>query len=44
MGVWKQIAEYLSIKKRETDTPITRWMKYMHGMHRISIVLFLVIV
>ena len=42
MGVWKQIAEYLFIKKRDADIPITRWMKYMHGMNRISILLFLI--
>ena len=42
MGVWKQIAEYLYIKKRDPNEPRTRWMKYMHGMNRISLLMFLV--
>ena len=41
MGVWKQIAEYLYIKKRDPNEPRTQWMKYMHGMNRISILMFL---
>ncbi|MCG9898930.1 MAG: hypothetical protein MUF12_03900 [Sediminibacterium sp.] len=41
MGIWKQIAEYLYIKKRDPNEPVTQWMKYMHGMNRISILLFL---
>lgn len=41
MGIWKQIAEYLYIKKRNPNEPVTQWMKYMHGMNRISILLFL---
>jgi hypothetical protein len=40
MGVWKQIAEYLFIKKRNPDEPRTQWMKYMHGMNRISVIIF----
>ncbi len=42
MGVLKQIAEYLYIKKRDPNEPRTQWMKYMHGMNRISILMFLV--
>ncbi len=41
MGVWKQIAEYLYIKKRDPNSPNTQWVKYMHGMNRISIMMFL---
>ncbi|MEO8413841.1 MAG: DUF6728 family protein [Ginsengibacter sp.] len=41
MGVWRQIAEYLWIKKRDPDAPHTKWIGYMHGMNRISILLFL---
>lgn len=41
MGIWKQITEYLYIKKRNPNEPVTQWMKYMHGMNRISILLFL---
>jgi len=42
MGVWRQIAEYLYIKKRDPNEPRTQWMKYMHGMNRISILIFLI--
>jgi hypothetical protein len=42
MGIWKQFAEYLYIKKRDPDEPRTQWMKYMHGMNRISLFMFLI--
>ena len=42
MGVWRQIAEYLYIKKRDPNEPRTKWLKYMYGMNRISILMFLV--
>lgn len=41
MGVLRQIAEYLYIKKRDPNAPHTKWMKYMHGINRISLLLFL---
>jgi len=41
MGIFRQIAEYLYIKKRNPNEPRTKWMKYMHGMNRISILMFL---
>jgi len=41
-SIWKQMAEYLFIKKKDTDTPRTRWIKYMHNMNRISIILFII--
>ena len=41
MGIWRQVAEYLYIKKRDPNAPHTPWMKYMHGINRISILLFL---
>ncbi len=41
MGVLRQIAEYLYIKKRDPNIPRSQWMKYMHGMNRISILMFL---
>jgi hypothetical protein len=40
MGVLKQLAEYLYIRKRDPNDPPTQWMKYMHGINRISILLF----
>ncbi len=42
MGVWKQIAEYLFLKKKDPDRPNTKWVGYMHGINRLSILLFLV--
>ena len=41
MGVFRQIAEYLYLKKKDPDAPGTQWMKYMHGINRISIFMFL---
>ena len=42
MGVLKQIAEYLYIKKPDPDRPKTSFVRYMHGINRLSILLFLV--
>jgi purine-cytosine permease-like protein len=42
MRFFQQIAEYLYIKKRDPNRPITKWEGYMHGMNRISILVFLV--
>jgi hypothetical protein len=41
MGVLKQIATYLYLKKKDPDAPDTQWIKYMHGINRISLLLFL---
>jgi len=41
MGFWSQIAEYLYLKKKDPNSPNTQWIKYMHGINRISILLFL---
>jgi hypothetical protein len=42
MGVWRQLAEYFYIKKRDPNAPHTKWMGYMHGINRISLFMFLV--
>lgn len=42
MGVLKQVAEYLYLKKKDPDEKPTQWMKYMHGINRLSIILFLI--
>lgn len=44
MGIWKQLSEYLYIKKRDPNEERTQWMKYMHGMNRISLFMFLLAV
>ncbi len=41
MGVLKQVAEYLYIKKKDPNEKPTQWMKYMHGINRLSIFLFI---
>ncbi len=42
MSIIRQIAEYLYIKKPDPSQPRTQWMKYMHGINRISLLLFIV--
>jgi hypothetical protein len=41
MRIWNQFAEYLFLKRKDPNKPVTQWMKYMHGINRISIILFL---
>ena len=41
MGVLRQMAEYLYIRKPDPESKKTQWMKYMHGINRISIFMFL---
>ena len=41
MGVLNQIAQYLYLKKKDPNAPDTQWVKYMHGINRLSILLFL---
>lgn len=42
MNVLRQIAEYLYLRKPDPNEPRTQWMKYMHGINRLSLLLFLV--
>ena len=42
MGIWRQLAEYLYLKKRDPNEERTQWMKYMHGMNRISLIIFVI--
>lgn len=41
-GFWRQVAEYLYIKKRDPNQQRSRYLKMMHGMNRISLLMFLV--
>lgn len=41
MGVLRQISEYLYIRKKDPHAPDTQWIRYMHGINRISLLLFL---
>ncbi len=40
--MWRQILQYLYLCKRDPDTPRNVNVKLMHGMNRISIIIFLV--
>lgn len=42
MGVLKQLAEYLYLRKPDPDRPKTRFVKYMHGINRLSLILFII--
>jgi len=42
MGFFRQIAEYLYIKKRDPNAPHDINIKLMHGMNRISLLMFIV--
>lgn len=41
MGVWRQVSEYLFIKKKDSNRNDSSTIKFMHGINRISIFLFL---
>lgn len=42
MGVLKQIAEYLYLRKPDPNRPKSSFVRYMHGINRISLLLFIV--
>lgn len=44
MGFWRQIQTYFYIKKRDPNEPKNLDIKFMHGMNRISLFMFLVAV
>jgi len=41
MGVFRQLAEYLFIRKKDPDRPKDKWIGYMHGINRISLFVFI---
>jgi hypothetical protein len=41
MGLLKQISEYLYLSKPDPNRPKSQWIKYMHGINRLSIFLFI---
>lgn len=41
MSILKQIATYLYLRKKDPDTPDSSFVKYMHGINRLSLLLFL---
>jgi hypothetical protein len=42
MGILKQVGEYLYLRKKDPNRQVTKWEGYMHGMNRISILMFLI--
>lgn len=42
--MWKQILTYFYLRKRDPNEPHNTNIKLMHGMNRISILLFLIAV
>ncbi|MBL7754931.1 MAG: hypothetical protein JNM44_10675 [Chitinophagaceae bacterium] len=40
-SVWHQILQYLYLKKKDKDAPDNMNIRFMHGMNRISILMFL---
>ncbi len=40
--IWDQILRYLFLKKGDPNVPHTTYVKMMHGMNRISILLFII--
>ncbi len=41
-SIWNQILQYLYIRKRDKSEPLNTNTKLMHGMNRISILMFLI--
>ena len=41
MGVLRQLAEYLYLRKPDPNRPKSQWVKYMHGINRLSLLLFI---
>lgn len=42
--MWHQILTYFYIRKRNPDEPRNTSIKFMHGMNRISLFMFLIAV
>ena len=41
MGIMRQIGQYLFLVKKDPNDKPTQFTKYMHGINRLSIILFL---
>lgn len=40
--MWKQILTYFYLRKRDKNEPVNINIKFMHGMNRISLFVFLI--
>ena len=43
-NIWNQVLAYLYIRKRDPNSPKNIDIKFMHGMNRISLFMFLIAV
>ncbi|MFN4893659.1 MAG: DUF6728 family protein [Bacteroidota bacterium] len=41
MSILNQLAEYLYLRKKDPNRPKSQWIGYMHGINRISLLIFL---
>ena len=41
-GIWQQILTYFYLRKRDPDAPRDMNIKFMHGINRISLFMFLI--
>lgn len=41
-GIWNQILTYFYIRRRDPNEPRNVNIKFMHGMNRISLFMFLI--
>ncbi len=41
MGILKQISEYLYLKKKDPNENPSQWVKYMHGINRFTLIVFI---
>ncbi len=42
MNIFNQLAEYLFIKRKDKSRPKSKWIGYMHGMNRITVLVFII--
>ncbi|MEO0896341.1 MAG: DUF6728 family protein [Bacteroidota bacterium] len=42
MEVWKKIVGYITFKKRDPEEPTNTNLKVMHGINKVSIIMFLI--
>lgn len=43
-GIWQQVLTYFYLRKRDPNAPKDLSLKFMHGMNRISLFMFLIAV
>jgi hypothetical protein len=42
MGVFRQLGEYLFLRKKDPARPKSAWIGYMHGINRLSLFIFII--